>query len=164
MTLYDTSVTTIDGTATTLAPYRGQVLLVVNVASKCSFTPQYSGLESLYREFKDRGLVVLGFPCNRFLWQEPGSEADVKQFCTTRYNVSFPMFAKLDVNGPDAHPLYRFLKEHRPGSLGTGAVKWNFTKFLVDREGNVVKRYGMFATPSFIGRDLVSRGLLPAAG
>jgi len=162
MTLYDIPVTTIEGTATTLEPYRGRVLLIVNVASKCSFTPQYAGLEALYREYKDRGLVVLGFPCNQFLRQEPGSEADVKQFCSRRYNVTFPMFAKVAVNGPNAHPLYRHLKEHRPGSLGTGAVKWNFTKFLVDRDGNVVKRYGMFATPSHIGRDLVRRGLVTA--
>lgn len=163
MTLYDIPVTTIDGTATTLAPYRGQVLLVVNVASKCSFTPQYAGLEALYREYKDRGLVVLGFPCNQFLWQEPGTEADVKQFCSTRYAVTFPMFAKVDVNGSNTHPLYRRLKANRPGTLGTWAVKWNFTKFLVDREGNVVKRYGMFATPRRIGRDLVRLGLVPDA-
>ncbi|HEY0393328.1 MAG TPA: glutathione peroxidase, partial [Candidatus Elarobacter sp.] len=145
------------------APYRGKVLLIVNVASKCSFTPQYAGLEALYREFQARGLVVLGFPCNQFLAQEPGTEADVKQFCATRYNVSFPLFAKVDVNGPNAHPLYRYLKEHRPGTLGTGAVKWNFTKFLVDRDGKVVKRYGMFATPRRIGRDLVRLGLVPDA-
>jgi glutathione peroxidase len=138
------------------------VLLIVNVASKCSFTPQYAGLEALYREFRDGGLVVLGFPCNQFLWQEPGTEADVQQFCTTRYNVTFPMFAKVDVNGPTAHPLYRYLKAQRRGTLGTPAVKWNFTKFLVDRDANVVKRYGMFATPRRIGRDLVRRGLLPA--
>jgi glutathione peroxidase len=163
MTLYDIPVTTIDGTATTLAPYRGRVLLVVNVASKCSFTPQYAGLEALYREFRDRGFVVLGFPCNQFLAQEPGTESDVQQFCSTRYNVTFPMFAKVDVNGPNAHPLYRYLKASRPGTLGTGSVKWNFTKFLVDRDGNVVKRYGMFAAPSRIGRDLARLGLIPDA-
>ena len=161
MTLYDIPVTAIDGTAATLAPYRGKVLLVVNVASQCSFTPQYAGLEALYREHKDRGLVVLGFPCNQFLRQEPGTEADVKQFCSVRFGVTFPLFAKVDVNGPDAHPLYRYLKEQRPGTLGTAAIKWNFTKFLVDRDGNVVKRYGMFATPGRIGRDLVRHGLLP---
>lgn len=154
MTLYDIPVTTIDGTATTLAPYRGRVLLIVNVASKCSFTPQYAGLESLYREYKDRGLVVLGFPCNQFLGQEPGTETDVKQFCSTKYDVSFPLFAKIDVNGPNTHPLYQYLKQHRPGTLGTGAVKWNFTKFLVDRNGTVVKRCGMFARPASLAKSV----------
>lgn len=154
MSLYEIPVTTIDGTATTLEPYRGKVLLIVNVASKCSFTPQYAGLESLYREYKDRGFVVLGFPCNQFLSQEPGDEAAIKGFCSLKYDVTFPMFAKVNVNGMDAHPLYQWLKRERPGTLGTGAIKWNFTKFLVDRVGNVVSRYGMFATPSRIGRDV----------
>ena len=147
MTIYDIPVATIDGTPATLGAYRGKVLVVVNVASKCGFTPQYAGLEALYREYKDRGLVVLGFPCNQFMAQEPKGEAEIKQFCSLTYDVTFPLFAKVDVNGSAAHPLYQYLKAAARGTLGTEAVKWNFTKFLVDRQGNVVRRYGMFTKP-----------------
>ena len=150
--IYDIPVTTIDGEPTTLAPYRGQVMLIVNVASKCGFTPQYAGLEELYRAYQDRGLVVLGFPCNQFLWQEPGDAGDIKAFCSLRYNVTFPMFAKVDVNGKNAHPLYRHLKGAARGFLWSRAVKWNFTKFLVGRDGTVVRRYGTATKPERLAR------------
>src|SRR5262245_54518783 len=152
--IYDIPLTTIDGTPTTLAQYRGSVLLVVNVASKCSFTPQYAGLEELYKKYKDRGLVVLGFPCNQFMWQEPSDGNDIKSFCTLKYNVTFPMFAKVDVNGKDAHPLYKHLKSEARGLLGTESVKWNFTKFLVDREGKVVRRYFTMTKPEKLSADI----------
>lgn len=152
--IYDIPVTTIDGTPTTLAEYRGKVLLVVNVASKCGFTPQYAGLEELYRKYKDRGLVVLGFPCNQFLWQEPGDGDAIQSFCTLKYDVTFPMFAKVDVNGSGAHPLYRHLKSAARGLLGTKSVKWNFTKFLVGREGNAVRRYGTATKPEQLAADI----------
>lgn len=152
--IYDIPVTTIDGTPTTLADYRGKVLLVVNVASKCGFTPQYAGLEELYQKYKDRGLVVLGFPCNQFLSQEPGDAADIKSFCTLKYNVSFPMFVKVDVNGKDAHPLYTHLKCAARGFLGTKSVKWNFTKFLVARDGTVVRRYATATKPEKLAADI----------
>lgn len=151
--LYDIPVTTLDGRDTTLAEYRGRVLLIVNVASKCGFTGQYAGLEDLYRRFKDRGLVVLGFPCNQFGHQEPGSETEIGQFCSRTYGVSFPMFAKVKVNGDEAHPLYRHLKSERGGWFGR-AIKWNFTKFLVNRTGEVVKRYGSMTRPSGIEKDI----------
>jgi len=154
MSIYDISVTTLDGTVQTLEPYRGKVLLIVNVASKCSFTPQYAGLEELYRKFQDRGLVVLGFPCNQFLHQEPGESSEIKQFCSLKYDVTFPVLAKIDVNGSNAHPLYRHLRAAARGTLGTQAIKWNFTKFLVDREGNVVKRYSFFTKPKSIEADI----------
>jgi glutathione peroxidase len=141
MTVYDHSARSLDGSERPLSEFRGQVLLIVNVASRCGFTPQYAGLEALYRSYRDRGFAVLGFPCNQFGSQEPGTEADIQSFCATTYDVSFPMFAKVEVNGADAHPLYRYLKGERPGILGTEAIKWNFTKFLVDRNGSVVKRY-----------------------
>jgi glutathione peroxidase len=159
--LYAIDVTSIDGTTRTLAEYRGQVLLVVNVASQCGFTPQYAGLESLYREFKDRGFSVLGFPCNQFGSQEPGSNDEIAAFCRTSYDVSFPMFARIDVNGPAAHPLFRLLKTSRKGLLGTEAIKWNFTKFLVDRDGQVVRRYAPTDTPQSIRSDVAK---LVAAG
>jgi glutathione peroxidase len=152
--LCDIPVTTLDGATTTLAEYRGKVLLVVNVASKCGFTPQYAGLEELYRKYKDRGLVVLGFPCNQFLWQEPGDGDAIKSFCTLKYNVTFPMFAKVDVNGSGAHPLYKHLKNAARGFLGTKGVKWNFTKFLVDRDGNAVRRYGTSTKPEALAADI----------
>ncbi len=145
--IYDIPVTALDGTAATLEPYRGKVLLIVNVASKCGFTPQYEGLEALYRTYKDRGLVVLGFPCNQFMWQEPGDADAIKSFCTLKYGVTFPMFAKVDVNGRGTHPLYQHLKGAARGFLWSSAIKWNFTKFLVDRTGNVVGRYGSATTP-----------------
>jgi glutathione peroxidase len=141
MSLYDISARDITGTETSLADFRGRVLLVVNVASRCGFTPQYAGLEALYRKYHERGFEVLGFPCNQFGSQEPGSEADIQAFCSTNFGVTFPLFAKVDVNGAGAHPLYRLLKRERPGILGTEAIKWNFTKFLVNRQGEVVTRY-----------------------
>src|SRR5207248_2959143 len=147
-------VTALDGTVQTLEPYRGKVLLIVNVASKCSFTPQYAGLEELYRKYADRGLVVLGFPCNQFMHQEPGDSTEIKQFCSLKYDVTFPVFARIDVNGSGAHPLYQHLKAAARGTLGTQAIKWNFTKFLVDRAGRVVKRYGMFTKPKSIEADI----------
>ena len=157
MSLYDIPVRTLAGEATTLAPWRGQVLLIVNVASRCGLTPQYAGLEALYRGHRERGFAVLGFPCNQFGAQEPGNEAEIGAFCTANYEVSFPLFAKIEVNGPGAHPLYRFLKGEKPGVLGTEAIKWNFTKFLVGREGAVLKRYAPTDTPEAIGRDLAAQ-------
>jgi glutathione peroxidase len=147
MSLYDISAKRLDGSSTTLAEYRGKTLLIVNVASRCGFTPQYAGLEALYRKYGDRGLVVLGFPCNQFGSQEPGSEAEIGAFCSSTYNVTFPMFAKVDVNGADAHPLYQHLKSAKPGLLGTEAIKWNFTKFLVNKQGEVVERYAPKDSP-----------------
>jgi len=155
MSLYDIAVNRIDGTATTLADYRNTVLLIVNVASRCGFTPQYTGLEALYRKHKAQGFAVLGFPCNQFGAQEPGNEADIQSFCSLTYDVSFPLFAKVDVNGADAHPLYRHLKHERPGLLGTEAIKWNFTKFLIDRNGQVIKRYAPTDKPADLEADLV---------
>ncbi len=141
MNIHDIQVRGIDGSEQTLASYTGQVLLIVNVASRCGFTPQYTGLEALYQKFRSQGFAVLGFPCDQFGHQEPGDEAAIRQFCTLNYSVTFPLFAKLEVNGAAAHPLYRFLKEARPGLLGTEAIKWNFTKFLVGRDGVVLQRY-----------------------
>ena len=152
MSLYDISVKTINGGSQSLAAYRGKTLLVVNVASHCGFTPQYAGLEALYRKYKEQGLVVLGFPCNQFGHQEPGTEAEIQQFCATTYDVTFPMFAKIDVNGPGTHPLYELLKSARPGLLGTEGIKWNFTKFLVNGRGEVVARYAPSDTPEKIER------------
>ena len=144
----------LDGRRQTLEPYRGQVLLIVNVASQCGFTPQYAGLEALYRAHRAQGFAVLGFPCDQFGHQEPGDEAEIRRFCATTYDVTFPMFAKIEVNGPRAHPLYRYLKGERPGLLGSEAIKWNFTKFLVARDGAVLKRYAPKDTPERIGQDL----------
>jgi glutathione peroxidase len=141
MSLYDIDLVTIDGTLQKMDVYRGKTLLIVNVASQCGFTPQYQGLQALYEQFKDRGFVVLGFPCNQFGQQEPGGEAEIEQFCTSKFSVTFPMFAKIDVNGMNAHPLYQYLKSEKPGILGTEAIKWNFTKFLVGADGTVLKRY-----------------------
>jgi glutathione peroxidase len=143
-------------TPTTLAPWKGQVLLIVNVASGCGMTPQYAGLETLHREFGPRGFAVLGFPCNQFGGQEPGSADEIATFCSTTYDVTFPMFAKVDVNGPAAHPLWVHLKQERPGLLGTEAIKWNFTKFLVGRDGVVVKRYGPQVEPKAIAADIAA--------
>lgn len=151
---YGQQATTIDGAPLSLDAYRGQVVLVVNVASKCGFTPQYKGLEALYRQYKDRGFAVLGFPCDQFGHQEPGDENEIKDFCSLTYDVSFPMFAKVKVNGDDAHPLYQYLKSARPGLLGSEAIKWNFTKFLIDREGQVVARYAPVDSPASIGKDV----------
>lgn len=141
MTVYDFEVAAIDGKSMRLDAFRGQVLLIVNVASKCGFTPQYRDLEALYRKYRDRGFAVLGFPCDQFLHQEPGDEDEIRNFCSLHYDVTFPLFAKVKVNGPQASPLFQFLKNARRGLFGTRAIKWNFTKFLVDRRGNVVRRY-----------------------
>jgi glutathione peroxidase len=141
MSVYDYTAHTLEGAETSLAEWRGKVLLVVNVASKCGFTPQYTGLEALYRKYKDRGFAILGFPCNQFGAQEPGDAAEIASFCSLTYDVSFPMMSKIEVNGPAADPLYAYLKKEKKGVLGTEAVKWNFTKFLIDREGNVVRRF-----------------------
>jgi glutathione peroxidase len=152
--IYNIPVKTIDGNDTTLESYRGKVLLVVNVASKCGFTPQYEGLEQLYRRYRDRGLAVLGFPCNQFAGQEPGSEAEIQSFCRLTYDVSFPLFGKIAVNGKHTHELYRLLKEQQPGMLGTEAIKWNFTKFLVGRDGRVLARFAPQDTPESLGAKI----------
>jgi len=153
--VYDFEATTIDGARQSLDAYKGKTLLVVNVASKCGFTPQYAGLESTYRKLKDKGLVILGFPCDQFGHQEPGDEGEIKQFCSLKYDVTFPMFAKIEVNGAHTAPLYQYLKKAAPGLLGTEAVKWNFTKFLIDKTGKVVRRYATMETPESIEKDIV---------
>jgi len=153
-TLQDTELLTITGQRQSLADYAGKTLLIVNVASECGFTPQYSGLEALYRQYKDRGFVVLGFPCDQFGHQEPGDEAEIQSFCSRNYGVSFPMFAKVEVNGPDAHPLFQQLKQAAPGLLGTEGIKWNFTKFLVDPQGQVVARYASTDKPEALAKDI----------
>jgi glutathione peroxidase len=152
--VYEFSAMDIDGRERRLDEFAGQVLLIVNVASKCGFTPQYAGLEALWRKHRDAGFAILGFPCDQFGHQEPGDEAAIKSFCSLTYDVSFPLFAKIEVNGAGAHPLYRWLKSERPGVLGTEAIKWNFTKFLVDREGRAMKRYAPNDTPEAIDRDV----------
>jgi glutathione peroxidase len=154
MGIYDIDIKTIDGKPQKLDAYRGKTLLVVNVASKCGFTPQYEGLQKLYDEFKDRNFAVLGFPCDQFGHQEPGSEAEIQSFCSTTYNVTFPMFAKINVNGSDAHPLYNHLKSEKRGLLGSESIKWNFTKFLVGPDGSVIKRYAPTDTPASIREDV----------
>ena len=145
--IYDFSVQTASGVAKVLAEYRGHVMLIVNTASKCGFTPQYAGLEALYRKYSSQGFVVLGFPCNQFGAQETGDISEIQTFCSLTYDVSFPLFAKIIVNGSDATPLYKYLKSAAPGLLGSEAIKWNFTKFLVDREGNVLNRYAPSTKP-----------------
>ncbi|HEY2708889.1 MAG TPA: glutathione peroxidase [Caulobacteraceae bacterium] len=147
MSVYDFEAQTLEGKPAPLAEHRGEVMLIVNTASKCGFTPQYTGLEALYRKFKDRGFAVLGFPCNQFGAQEPGDAAEIANFCSLTYDVSFPMMAKVDVNGPQAHPLYAFLKHEQKGILGSEGIKWNFTKFLIDREGRVVRRFAPADAP-----------------
>jgi glutathione peroxidase len=149
-TIYDFAAKTLTGKDVSLADYRGQVLLIVNTASKCGFTPQYEGLEKLYEDLHPKGLTILGFPCNQFGSQEPGGADEIGQFCQVNYGVSFPMFAKIDVNGAHAHPLYKFLTHEKRGVLGTSNIKWNFTKFLIDRAGNVVARYGSLTKPEQI--------------
>ncbi len=156
MELYDIPVTTIDGQRLTLEGYRGNALLIVNVASHCGFTPQYAGLEALYRRHKAKGFAVLGFPCDQFGRQEPGDEGEIGRFCASTYGISFPLFSKIEVNGPNSHPLYQHLKASRPGLLGSKAIKWNFTKFLVSRKGEVLRRYGPPDTPEAIEADLLS--------
>jgi glutathione peroxidase len=157
MSFYDIDLVTIDGTPQKMEVYRGKTLLIVNVASQCGFTPQYEGLQALYEQFNDRGFVVLGFPCNQFGQQEPGGEAEIEQFCTRSFSVTFPMFAKIDVNGTHAHPLYQYLKSEKPGILGTEAIKWNFTKFLVGADGTVLKRYAPSDKPETIAADLATK-------
>ena len=154
--VYDFEVATLRGMNQPLADYRGKTLLIVNVASACGYTPQYAGLEALYRKYQDRGFLVLGFPCNQFGGQEPGSADDIATFCSSRYDVTFPLFAKIDVNGAHAHPLFEHLKQERPGALGTKGIKWNFTKFLVDGLGEVVERYGSSTTPEQIDKDVAA--------
>ncbi len=156
--IYDIPVQAATGEEKTLAEYRGRVMLIVNTASRCGFTPQYSGLEALYRKYSGQGFVVLGFPCNQFGAQEPGNMTEIQNFCTLNYDVTFPLFAKTDVNGSDASPLYRYLKSAAPGVLGSEAIKWNFTKFLVDREGNVVERYAPTTVPESL-EDAVAKTL-----
>jgi glutathione peroxidase len=151
---FDISLQTIDGVATTLGDFDGQALLIVNVASQCGFTPQYAGLEALHRRFRDRGFAVLGFPCDQFGHQEPGDERAIQKFCTEKYDVTFPMFAKTEVNGLNAHPLFKALKQEAPGLLGTQAIKWNFTKFLVDRQRRVVRRYAPTDKPEKLADDI----------
>jgi glutathione peroxidase len=150
----DIPLTTIDGKAETLGAFDGKALLIVNVASKCGFTPQYEGLEALHKRFRGRNFEVLGFPCDQFGHQEPGDEQEIMSFCKRTYDVSFPMFAKIEVNGEGAHPLYRALKKQASGLLGTEAIKWNFTKFLLDRDHNVVRRYGPADKPEKMGLDI----------
>ena len=156
MSIYDIEITTIDGQAQKMDAYRGKTVLIVNVASKCGFTPQYEGLQALYDQYKDKGFAVLGFPCDQFGHQEPGDEAEIQRFCSSTYNVTFPLFAKIDVNGSHAHALFKFLKSERKGLLGSESIKWNFTKFLISADGSVRKRYAPTDTPESIGADLVS--------
>ena len=152
-TVYDFTATRLDGKQQSLADYRGRVLLIVNTASACGFTPQYKGLEALQQKYGDKGFSVLGFPCNQFGRQEPGSAAEIGQFCSSNYAVSFPMFDKIDVNGDNAHPLYQYLRGEKSGLLGS-SIKWNFTKFLIDRSGKVVGRYAPTTTPEALTKDI----------
>ncbi len=152
--IYSFEVKTIDGKEIRLKEYEGKALLIVNVASKCGFTYQYKGLEALYQKYKDQGLVVLGFPCNQFAGQEPGSEDEIKNFCNLNYHVDFPMFAKVSVNGPETHPLYQYLKKAEKGLFGTEAIKWNFTKFLVSRDGEVLKRFAPQTEPEALESEI----------
>jgi glutathione peroxidase len=157
MWLHEFTARRLDGSECDLADYRGNVLLIVNVASRCGFTPQYAGLEALYRKYRDRGFAVLGFPCNQFGSQEPGTEAEIGAFCSANYDVTFPLFAKVEVNGPAAHPLFAYLKSEKPGLLGTQAIKWNFTKFLVGRNGQVVARYAPKDAPADLDADIAAQ-------
>lgn len=150
---YDFTAKMLNGKDTSMKAYEGKVVLVVNTASKCGFTPQYKGLEDLYKKYESKGFVILGFPCNQFANQEPGTAAEISSFCKLNYDVTFPMFDKIEVNGPNAHPLYKYLKEALPGTLGN-EIKWNFTKFLIDRHGNPVKRYGSVVKPEDIASDI----------
>ncbi len=156
MNLYSKNfvVNDIDKKPVKLSEYKGKVLLIVNVASKCGFTPQYEGLEKLYRKYKNQGFEILAFPCNQFGNQEPGTNEEIKSFCQTNYNVTFKLFDKIDVNGANAHPLYQFLKDAKPGIMGSKDIKWNFTKILIDREGNVVERYAPQTTPESVAKDI----------
>lgn len=153
-TAFDFSARSLDGRDVSLADFRGKALLIVNTASKCGFTPQYAGLQRLHDELGPRGFAVLGFPCNQFGQQEPGDADEIRNFCSLTYDVSFPMFARIDVNGDDAHPLFKHLKAEMPGLLGSEAIKWNFTKFLVDRNGRVVERYAPTTKPEALRADI----------
>ena len=152
--VYDYTTKTITGEDKSIAEYKGKVLLIVNTASKCGFTPQFKGLEALYEQYKDKGFAVLGFPCNQFLSQDPGSDQEISQFCELNYGVTFPMYAKIDVNGDKAHPLFKHLVDEAPGLLGLKAIKWNFTKFLVDQNGRVSERYAPTTEPKDIAKDI----------
>lgn len=152
--IYGFSAKTIDGTEQSISDFKGKTLLIVNTASKCGFTKQYAGLEKMYQSHKNEGLAVLGFPCNQFGAQEPGNEEEIKNFCSTTFDVSFPMFAKVDVNGPDTHPLFGYLKDAKPGLAGSKKIKWNFTKFLINSDGDVVKRYAPTDTPEKIEKAI----------
>ncbi len=154
MSLHDFHARRIDGSDQDLRDYAGKVVLVVNVASKCGYTPQYTGLEALWREYRDRGLVILGFPCNQFMGQEPGDDSEIASFCSTSYDVSFPLYAKIEVNGDGTHPLWQYLKKAAPGILGSQAIKWNFTKFLVGRDGKVIARYATATKPEELRADI----------
>ena len=154
MNAYDFTAQTLDGSPAPLSDYRGRVLLVVNTASKCGFTPQYEGLEALYRKYEARGLTILGFPCNQFGRQEPGDESEIASFCSTTYDVTFPMMHKIEVNGERPHPLYAWLKKQKKGLLGSEAIKWNFTKFLIDRQGNVVDRFAPTTEPKALEKAI----------
>ncbi len=152
--IYSIPLKTINGKTENLEPYKGKVLLIVNTASKCGFTPQFEGLESLYKKYGEKGLVVLGFPSNQFLHQDPGSDQEISEFCSLNYGVSFPMFSKIDVNGADTHPIYKYLKSAAKGLMGSEKIKWNFTKFLVDKDGNVVKRFPPTAEPAKLAPEI----------
>ena len=152
--IYDFEILDIHHQKTTLTPYKGKVLLIVNTASRCGYTPQFAGLEKLYQSYKEKGFVVLGFPCNQFGSQEPLNEKQIENFCRLDYGVTFPIFAKIDVNGGNSHPLYRYLKQNAPGVLGSEIIKWNFTKFLIDRNGRVIRRYAPSTTPESIENDI----------
>lgn len=154
MTVQEFVVRRIDGTEQSLGEFDGRVLLIVNTASRCGFTPQYKGLQELYERYHDQGFEILGFPCNQFGGQEPGSNEEIAQFCETNYSVTFPMYEKIEVNGSGAHPLYQYLKKHAKGALGTEGIKWNFTKFLVDKRGNVVKRFAPNTAPAEIAGEI----------
>ena len=154
MNIYDLEVNTLEGAPRKLADYRDQTLLIVNVASKCGMTPQYRGLENLYRKFKDKGFTVLGFPCDQFGHQEPGDAKEIRDFCTQNYDVTFPLFAKIEVNGPHAHPVYQYLKSHVEGSAEAPDIEWNFTKFLVGKDGRVVRRYRSKDAPESVEQDV----------
>jgi glutathione peroxidase len=152
--IYDFSATSISGKVTPLSDFKGQVMLIVNTASKCGFTPQFGGLEALYKTYAGKGLAVLGFPCNQFGSQDPGADGEIAEFCQVNYGVSFPMMSKVDVNGPAAHPLYKWLSAEAPGLLGSKAIKWNFTKFLVGKDGHVIKRYAPTDKPADMTKDV----------
>ena len=156
MNIFDFKAKLTDANEVSLSNFKGKTLLIVNTASACGFTPQYEGLENLYKKYKDDGLVILAFPCNQFGKQEPGSDAEIKEFCDLKFNITFPLFSKIEVNGDGTHPLFQYLKEALPGLMGSKAIKWNFTKFLVDKEGKPVKRYAPTDTPESIEKDIAA--------